>query len=108
MNANEVFTAYQLEVIDNLINEALKERENVVSVLDDDCFTGWEWLESFTGKKRKWLTENILSVPALKNRIDEASGKPNSWVKYPTGGRSGYKFHKKRAKAWLEKNRWWK
>lgn len=51
-------------------------------------------------RKEKWLKENVLENPRYKNLIDVESG---GFVKYPSGGKSGYLFLATQTKQFLEK-----
>lgn len=54
-----------------------------------------------TNRSERWLKDTILEVPRYKRVIDIAKG---GFVKYPSGGKSGYLFLATKTKQFLEDN----
>lgn len=69
----------------------------------DEVGTWWgmQDLISRTNRKEKWLKENILENARYKSKIDIENG---GFVKYPSGGKSGYLFLATKTKQFLEDN----
>ncbi|PKY89726.1 DUF771 domain-containing protein [Falseniella ignava] len=69
----------------------------------DEIGTWWSLqdLEDRTNRKSKWLKENILENARFKKHIDVENG---GFVKYPSGGKSGYLFLASKTKEFLEDN----
>lgn len=70
---------------------------------DNDVGTWWTLKEvcERTNRSERWLKDTILEVPKYKRDIDIAKG---GFVKYPTGGKSGYLFLATKTKQFLEDN----
>lgn len=75
--------------------------ENLIK--NDDVGTWWSLQDVLDriNRKEKWFKDNVLEHPRFRNVIDVDAG---GFVKYPTGGKSGYLFLATATKDFLEKH----
>lgn len=58
-------------------------------------------LEMRTGRKKEWLTDNVLYVPKFKEKLDVKNG---GFVYYPKGKGSPWSFQARKMSQFLEDN----